>query len=130
MRDGGPRRADVPRTVMDTRRDEGLEGRLYAVSFARVWDALGEVIGRRPGWTLVHADEDLGLLTARRRILLPALTSDVSVWVRLDEHGLTRVDVRAAGRARPAGPDRQRRAVHRLLAALDRALGPGARLRD
>ncbi len=113
----------------DTRSPDGPEGRLYAVPFARVWDAIPALVGRRRLWRLVHADEDLGLVTIVCRLPVSGIAGDLSVWVHLDDNGLTRVDARAGSRGRWPGPRAARRRLDRFLAGLDRAVGPGARIR-
>jgi hypothetical protein len=125
----GPTQAPPgPGPVTDTRATDGPAGRVYAAAFATVWDLLLDDVGGRRGWELVHADEELGLLTVVCRAV-PSLRDDLSVWVRLDENGLTRVDARAVTRSRwdPFGMGRRR--VRGLLGRLDDALGPGARVR-
>ena len=114
---------------VDTRHDGSLRGRVYAASFADVWDALlTEVSGHR-SWTLVHSDEDLGLLTAVCRRVLPRETGHLTVWVRLDENALTRVDVRSMSRSAIGRAGGDRRRVEALMSRLDRRLGGSARIR-
>lgn len=115
-------------TVADTRRGDVRPGRTYAVPFADVWDALVRDIRRRRGWRLVHADEELGLLTALCRSVRPRRPDDLSVWVALDENGLTSVEVRSASRGPGGDLGANRRRVRSLLARLDRAVRPGARV--
>ena len=115
--------------TVDTRRPDGPEGRLYTASFAEVWDRALESVRARNRWELVHHDEDLGLVTVRCRGFLPGSASLLTIWVSLDDNGLTRLDARCATDARrPAGSGG--RLVGDLLAALDRALGTGARVRS
>lgn len=123
--DGGPAAA----AAVDTRDPDGPEGRLYAAPFARVWDAIAALVARRRLWSLVHADEEIGLVTIACRLPGFPVSADISVWVRLDENGMTRVDVRSRSVRRWAGPASDRRRIDSLLAGLDRAVGPGARLR-
>ncbi|MFQ5747156.1 MAG: DUF1499 domain-containing protein [Gemmatimonadota bacterium] len=113
--------------IADTREGEP-PGRTYAVPFAEVWDALLRDVGARRGWTLVHADEEMGLLTALCRSLRPHRPDDLSVWVALDENGLTRVEVRSAPRAPGGDLGVNRRRVLSLLARLDGAVRPGVRV--
>lgn len=113
---------------IDTRASAGPDGRTYAVSFAIVWDAVASEIDTRRGWELVHADEERGLFTVVCRSRLRRSTDDLSVWVRLDEYGLTRLDVRAGARQGRASPGANERRVEALLQAVDAALGPGARV--
>jgi len=116
--------------LVDTRASGGPEGRIYTVPFAVVWDAATADIESRRGWEIVHADEERGLLTVVCRSRLRRNSDDLSVWVRLDEYGLTRVDARAGSREGRLSPGANRRRVEELLAALDQALGPGVRVLD
>ncbi len=117
-------------TSVDTRHDESVRGRVYAASFARVWDALiAEISGRR-SWTLVHSDEELGLLTAVCRSVVPRELGHLTVWVRLDENALTRVDARSMSRSSFSWPGGDRRRVEALVAGLDRRLGSDTRVRS
>jgi len=115
--------------VVDTRASGGPAGRTYAAPFAGVWDLLDTAIREHRKWTLVHSDEERGLFTVVCRNLVPPGTDDLSIWVRLDEFGLTRVDIRSSARAdrRDFGAN-QRRVAH-LLRTLDEGLGPGNRIR-
>ena len=115
--------------VADTRATAGPGGRTYAAPFANVWDRLEAEIGARRGWTLVHADEERGLFTVVCRNLVPPGTDDLSVWVRLDEFGLTRVDMRSSARGGRRDFGTNQRRVASLIRALDKALGPGHRVR-
>lgn len=118
------------RELVDTRADGGPEGRIYTAPFAEVWDAATADIRGRRGWEIVHADEERGLLTVVCRSRLRRSSDDLSVWVRLDEYGLTRVDARAGSREGRLSPGANRRRVDELLEALDEALGPGTRVVD
>jgi len=114
--------------TIDTRRPESPEGRTYAAPYARVWDALHEEIERRRLWSVVHSDEELGLLTAVCRSWLSRQTSHITVWVRLDENALTRVDVRSWTRPGICFPGGNRRRVQEIIAGLDRMLGRETRV--
>jgi hypothetical protein len=116
------------RELVDTRAPGGPEGRTYTVPFADVWDAATADIQARRGWEIVHADEERGLLTVVCRSRLRRSSDDLSVWVHLDEYGLTRVDARAGSREGRLSPGANRRRVLELLESLDEALGPGARV--
>lgn len=114
---------------VDTRDDSGPEGRIYTAAFAVVWDAVVTEIASHRGWDLVHADEDRGLFTVACHSRLRRTASDLSIWVRLDEFGLTRLDVRSDHRKGRIDAAAARRAVTDLLAAIDDALGPGTRIK-
>lgn len=123
-RDGGERE------LVDTRDASGPDGRTYAVPFAGVWDAVAAEIRSRRRWELVHADEERGLFTVVCRSLLRRHVDDLSIWIHLDEYGLTRLDVRAGARDSGRGSGANRRRVNDLLRAVDEALGPNARIVD
>lgn len=115
--------------AVDTRASTGPAGRTYAAPFAGVWDLLDNAIRGRRNWTLVHSDEERGLFTVVCRSLIPPGTDDVSIWVRLDEFGLTRVDIRSSARGDRRDFGTNQRRVALLLRMLDEGLGPGSRIR-
>ena len=106
-----------------------IRDRTYTAPFAVVWDAVAAEVASRRGWELVHADEDRGLFTVTCRSRLRRTAEDLSIWVRLDEYGLTRLDVRSDHRAGRLDALAARRRVRELLEAVDGTLGPGARIR-
>ena len=120
-----PRRATAD--PVDTRSPGGPEGRLYTASFADVWDRVLEEVRMQARWNLVHHDEDLGLITVRCRGFLNAGASLLTIWVSLDDNGLTRLDLRSVPETRRDLGAGERR-VRGLLDRLDRAFGPGARV--
>lgn len=113
--------------VADTRETRGPSGRTYTASFARVWDAITEDIRTRRRWELVHADEELGIVTARCRTFL-GFVDDVTIWVTLDENALTRVEARSRSRRGKGDLGKNRRRLRALFDRLDDALGPSARV--
>lgn len=116
-------------TTVDTRTPDSPDSRVYAAPFARVWDALHSEIARRRRWKVVHSDEGLGVLTAVCGTLLPGESSHLTVWVRLDEYALTRVDIRSSSRNRLGLPGGDRRRVQSLVSCLDDRLGEESRVR-
>ena len=116
--------------VADTRDSDGPEGRVYTVPFARVWDQLRELIRGQRRWTLAYEDEDLGMLTVSCRSLVLRLVDDLTLWVGLDENGLTSVEARSTSRMGRGDMGTNRRRIERLLGRLDAALGPDCRLRE
>lgn len=120
---------DGRQQVVDTRATAGPDGRTYAAPFADVWDRLEAEIGARRSWQLVHADEERGLFTVVCRTIVPPGIDDLSIWVRLDENGLTRVDVRSSARGGRRDFGANQRRVASLIRALDAGLGPGNRVR-
>ena len=112
---------------VDTRSPGGPDGRLYTASFAAVWDRLLEEVRSRGRWELVHHDEDLGLITVRCRGFFSAGTGFLTIWVSLDDNGLTRLDLRYVPEARRDLGAGERR-IRDLVSRMDHALGPGARV--
>lgn len=127
-RDESEGREGEPRELVDTRDPTGPDGRTYAVPFAGVWDAVAAEIRAQRRWELVHADEERGLFTVVCRSFLRRRTDDLSIWIRLDDYGLTRLDVRAGARESGRATGANRRRVDDLLRAVDEALGPDARV--
>ncbi|MGW8281837.1 MAG: hypothetical protein ACWGON_00945 [Gemmatimonadota bacterium] len=116
-------------STVDTRSPDSPDSRVYAAPFARVWDAMHSEITRRRRWRVIHSDEGLGVLTAVCRTLIPGESIHLTVWVRLDEYALTRVDVRSTSRSRFGLPGGDRRRVQSLVTCLDDRLGDGTRVR-
>ncbi len=115
--------------VADTRTPDGPEGRAYAAPFASAWDSLLELIRQRYGWKLIHADEELGLITVVCTSPVLRFRDDLTVWVSLDENGVTRIEARSESRKGKGDIGVNWRRIDRLLGHLDRAIGPGTRLR-
>ncbi len=115
--------------VVDTREPSGPDGRTYAAPFADVWDLIDSEIRARRSWELVHADEERGLFTIVCRCLVPPGTHDFSVWVCLDEDGLTRVDMRSSARGGHRDFGANQRRIASLVRALDKGLGTRSRVR-
>lgn len=103
----------------DTRTPGPPEGGRYAAPFAGVWDEILALVRRRSRWTLVHSDETEGLLTVKCRSRLFNLVDDMSVWVSLDEDGLTRVEVRSRARSGHGDLGVNERRIRRLMRHLD-----------
>lgn len=109
--------------VADTRQPGGPEGRVYpTVPFARAWDAVRREVERKRLWTLVHADEDLGIMTITCRTAVLRLVDDLTVWVSLDANGFTRVEARSASRVGRGDLGVNRRRVVRLMKRVDRSV--------
>ena len=113
--------------VADTRTPEGPDCRLYAAPFAGVWDSLLDLVHQRRRWKLVHADEELGLMTVMCSTPVFRLRDDLTIWVSLDENGLTRVEARSESRVGSADLGVNRRRIERLLQRLDGTVGPAVR---
>lgn len=114
--------------TIDTRYADSDWGRVYASPFANVWDGLHDEIKAHRHWSVVHSDEELGLVTAVCRSWLPWEVGHLTVWVRLDENALTRVDTRAWCRAGWTFPGGNNRRVRALVSGLDRRLGRNTRV--
>lgn len=114
--------------VADTRTPAGPPGRLYAAPFAEVWDSLLDQIHGRRGWKLIHADEELGLMTVMCTTPVFRFRDDLTIWISLDENGLTRVEARSESRVGRGDFGVNRRRIDRMLALLDRSVGPAVRL--
>lgn len=115
--------------VADTRAEDGPAGRLYSAPFARVWDALLAQVAARRRWELAHQDEELGLITVRCRSLVFRFVDDLTIWMKLDENGMTRVDARSASRVGRGDLGVNARRLSRLFRTLDEQVGPDTRLR-
>ncbi|MGB5302842.1 MAG: hypothetical protein WBO43_11920 [Gemmatimonadota bacterium] len=113
--------------AVDTRTGGGPDGRLYTASFAAVWDRVLEEVRARGRWELVHHDEELGLITVRCRGFMSTGAGLLTVWVSLDDNGLTRLDLRSVPETRRDLGAGERR-IRELLGSLDHALGAGARV--
>ena len=116
--------------VADTRAPDGPECRLYAAPFAEVWDSLLDLIHQRRRWELVHADEELGLMTVTCTAPVVRLRDDLTIWVSLDENGLTRLEARSESRVGRGDLGVNRRRIERLLRRLDQTVGRAVRLRS
>lgn len=103
----------------DTRTAGPPDGRRYAAPFAEVWDEILEQVDERTRWTLVHSDETEGLLTVKCRSRVFNLVDDMSVWVSLDEDGLTRVEARSRARSGHGDLGVNERRIRKLMRHLD-----------
>jgi len=126
---GKTRRWNAENTA-DTRSPDGPEGRVYTVPFAQVWDELIRLIERRGRWTLEHRDEELGIISVSCRTLVLRFVDDLTLWVSLDEDGLTRVEALSRSRVGKGDWGVNGRRIERLLNALDEAVGAANRLLD
>ncbi len=114
--------------VADTRAADGPSSRLYAAPFAEVWDSLVDSAHRRRGWKLIHADEELGIMTIVCTTPVLRFHDDLTIWLSLDENGLTRVEARSESRVGRADLGMNQRRIERLLARLDRTVGRAVRV--
>lgn len=103
----------------DTREAGPPEGRCYAAPFARVWEALLTYARARPRWNVTHADETQGVFVATCRSRIFRFVDDLTVWIFLDEEGLTRVEARSRARRGHGDLGVNRRRLERLFHHLD-----------
>lgn len=103
----------------DTRPGGPPHGRRYVAPFARVWDELRAIIEERPRWRVEHADETRGLISATCRSRVFGFVDDLTVWVRLDDDGLTEVDLRSRSRTGKGDFGVNRRRIEGILRRLD-----------
>jgi len=105
--------------VADTRSPGPPSGRTYAAPFAEVWDAVRGRVDAHPRWRVEHADETNGILRVTCRSRVFRLVDDLTVWISLDEEGLTRLEVRSAARTGKGDLGVNRRRIESLLEGLD-----------
>ena len=102
--------------------DPRLRGRVYAVPFARVWEAALQAARSLPRWTVTGEDGRSGEITAEARTLVWKNTDDVWIRVSLDEDGQTRVDATSASRKGRHDLGANARRIARFLHELDRRI--------
>ncbi len=106
--------------------DTGLRGRTYAIPFNRVWREVLELAsGGLWGWSLVHADEDEGVVEAESATLVFRFVDDVRIRVSLDSDAQTRVDMSSASRKGKGDLGTNARRIRRFFKNLDRRLEAG-----
>jgi hypothetical protein len=107
--------------------DPRLRGRTYAIPFDRVWNAaLALCGGGLPLWSVLSADDEVGLIRARALTRFFHRPHEVRLKIGLDENGQTRVDATSVllDRRRDLGANARR--IHRFMAELDAKLGASA----
>ncbi|MDA0327617.1 MAG: DUF1499 domain-containing protein [Gemmatimonadetes bacterium] len=105
--------------------DPRLRGRTYAIPFETVWQAslaLGR--GGLRGWSLGHADDQIGVIDVLWRTFVFGIEADIRIEIGLDQDAQTRVDLRALSRNGRGDLGRNRRAIGRFTRKLDRLLDP------
>ena len=103
-------------------RDPRLRGRVYALPYARVWQAVEDEAAAMPRWSVGRIDGRAGVLGAEARTRMWRFVDDVEVHVSLDLHGWTRVDVRSTSRMGGADLGTNARRIARFLHRLDARL--------
>lgn len=106
----------------DTRAPDGPEARRLSVPWLQVWKTLEAEVAARDRWTLVEADPREGRVQVECRSRVFGFVDDLTVRVRLDDDGLTRVDARSAARRGVGDLGANRRRIRRLMRALERRL--------
>ena len=103
-------------------KDPRLRGRVYALPYSIVWQAVQDEAAAMPRWTVGRTDPRAGRLGAEARTRMWKFVDDVEVKVTLDLHGWTRVDVRSASRVGGADLGTNARRIARFLHRLDERL--------
>lgn len=102
--------------------DPRLRGRVYALPYRAVWQAVQEQATSTRGWTVGAVDPRAGVLGAEARTRMLGFVDDVEVRVSLDPEGWTRVDLRSASRVGRADLGTNARRIARFLHGLDARL--------
>ena len=109
----------MARTSPDSN-DPVLAGRTYAIPFDAVWQAALRLSGGGlKGWTLISADDQLGVIRADVRSPLLPLEANVLVSVTLDPNAQTRVDMSALGNHRGGDLRVNYRRIRHFFRSLD-----------
>ena len=83
--------------------DPRLIGRTYAIPYEAVWRSCMSLVQKRNGWRILKSDDLAGFIRVRCARRFFRLEDDLEIRIGLDEHGLTRVDLRS--RSRTDGAD-------------------------
>ena len=105
--------------------DPRLTGRTYAIPFEQVWRECMKFVEERGRWRLLQADDLAGFIRVRCTTVVFRFEDDLEIRIGLDEHALTRVDVRAGSVKGRADLGMNVRRVGRFFRKLDRSLGAG-----
>lgn len=106
--------------------DPTLRGRTYAIPFARVWaEAVAMASGDLRGWTLLEADEDLGVFRAESKTPILSFTDDVQFRISLDENAQTRVDMTSESRVGRGDLGVNARRIRKFFRVLDKRVEAG-----
>ena len=106
--------------------DYQLRGRTYAIPFTQVWTAMVEMAsGGLRGWSIVRADEDLGILDAECQTLLFKFVDDIQIRISLDENAQTRVDMASESRKGKGDLGTNPRRIRKFFRVLDKKIGAG-----
>jgi len=111
------------RAETDPRSDDPrLQGRTYAIPFDHVWTVCIELIQQNRHWDLLQANDLEGFIRIRCHTLFFKFIDDVEVRISLDEHAMTRVDIKSQSRKGRADLGTNARRIGRILRRLDRKL--------
>ena len=111
------------RAETDPRSDDPrLLGRTYAIPFDQVWTACLDLVERHRRWTLLQANDLDGYLMVECQTLVFEFIDDFEIRIGLDEHAMTRVDVKSRSRKGRADLGTNARRIGRFLQRLDQIL--------
>ena len=105
--------------------DPRLIGRTYVIPFEAVWRSCMKIVRQRSRWRILKSDDLVGFIRVRCVTRFFGQEDDLEILVGLDEHGLTRVDLRSSSRTRRVNLGVNARRVGRFSKWLDKALGAG-----
>ena len=105
--------------------DPRLTGRTYAIPYEAVWRSCMTLVQKRSGWRILKSDDLAGFIRVRCTRRFFRLEDDLEIRIGLDEHGLTRVDLRSRSRTDAADLGVNARRVGRFSRRLDESLGAG-----
>ena len=105
--------------------DPRLIGRTYAIPFEAVWRSCMKLVGERSRWRILKSDDLVGFIRVRCVTRIFRQEDDLEILVGLDEHGLTRVDLRSSSRTRRRDLGVNARRVGRFSKRLDKSLDAG-----
>ena len=105
--------------------DPRLIGRTYAIPFEAVWRSCMSLAREHTRWRILQSDDLKGVIRVRCITKVFHQAHDLEIRIKLDEHGLTRVDLRSRSRTRRADLGVNVRRVGRFSKKLDESLGAG-----
>ena len=105
--------------------DPRLVGRTYAIPYEAVWRSCMTLVQKRSGWRILKSDDLAGFIRVRCARRFFRLEDDLEIRIGLDEHGLTRVDLRSRSRTDGWDLGVNARRVGRFSKKLDESLGAG-----
>ena len=107
--------------------DPRLIGRTYVIPFERVWCTCMKFVEDSGRWRLLKADDLAGFIQVRCTTMVFRFEDDLEIRIGLDEHALTRVDIRAGSLKGWTDFGTNVRRVGRFFKGLDGLLGAGHR---